>query len=144
MVLVQRKLRWHTAVVLALLMFVLVQSTAKTGWVLFVALGCLLLLLDRRVFVRSYLLFLLPVTIVALLIPTPPFTRDAPALSGSREDRQVLRRLEPRRQDDVGHRSRADQHDGARAYGGSTRGSASARARTTTTCSPGSTRNCPA
>ena len=119
----------------------LVQSTAKTGWVLFVVLGGLLLLLDRRVFVRSYLRFLLPVTIVAMLIPTPQFDRDAPALRGSEKIAQILRRLEPCRQDDVRHRSRADQHDGPRAYGGSTRGSASARARMTTTCSPASTRN---
>jgi O-antigen ligase len=82
-VLVQRKLRWPTAALLAVLMFMLVQSTAKTGWVLFVALGALLILLDRRVFLKSYLLFLLPVTMVALLIPTPPFVRDAPAISGS-------------------------------------------------------------
>lgn len=75
--LVQRRLRWYTAILLTLLMFMLVQSTAKTGWVLFVVLGGLLLLLDRRVFVKSYLWFLLPVTIVALLIPTPPYGRDA-------------------------------------------------------------------
>jgi O-antigen ligase len=83
MVLIQRKLRWHTALVLALLMFMLVQSTAKTGWVLFVVLGGLMLLLDRRVFMRSYLWFLLPVTIAAVMIPTPPYLRDAPSLSGS-------------------------------------------------------------
>lgn len=82
-VLVQRKLRWHTALLLALLMFMLVQSTAKTGWVLFLGLGCLLMLLDRRVFVKSYLWFLLPITVVALLIPTPSYVRDAPPLTGS-------------------------------------------------------------
>ncbi|MFO1322756.1 MAG: O-antigen ligase family protein [Burkholderiales bacterium] len=82
-VLVQRKPRWPTLAVLALLTFVLVQSTAKTGWVLFVALGALLLLLDGRAFRRCYLAFLLPVTVVALLIPTPSFTSEAPALSGS-------------------------------------------------------------
>ncbi|MEO8752290.1 MAG: O-antigen ligase family protein [Casimicrobiaceae bacterium] len=82
-VLVQRRLPWATRVVLVLLTFVLVQSTAKTGWVLFVVLGCLLLLLDRRVFVRGYLLFLLPCVIVALLVPTPSLTPAAPALSGA-------------------------------------------------------------
>jgi O-antigen ligase len=81
--LVQRKPSWSTKTMVVLLMFVLVQSTAKTGWVLFVVLGALLLLLDRRVFAKSYLLFLLPVTVVMLLIPTPSYTVAAPALSGS-------------------------------------------------------------
>jgi O-antigen ligase len=85
LVLVQRKLRWPTAILLALLMFMLVQSTAKTGWVLFLGLGCLLMLLDRRVFVKSYLWFLLPITVVALVIPTPSYVRDAPSLSGSQK-----------------------------------------------------------
>ena len=82
-VLVQRRLSWPTRVVLALLTFVLIQSTAKTGWVLFIALGCLLLLLDRRVFARGYLLFLLPCVIVGLLLPTPSLAPAAPALSGA-------------------------------------------------------------
>jgi O-antigen ligase len=43
------------------------------------------MLLDRRVFVKSYLWFLLPVTVVALAIPTPSFVRDAPPLSGSQK-----------------------------------------------------------
>ena len=56
----------------------LVQSTAKTGWVLFVALGCLLLVLDFPVFRRTYLLFMLPVTVVSLLVPVPSLTPAAP------------------------------------------------------------------
>ncbi|MCC6196237.1 MAG: O-antigen ligase family protein [Burkholderiales bacterium] len=80
-VLVQRRLRWPSALLLPLLMFVLAQSTAKTGWVLFVALGALLLLLDREVFRRAYLVFLLPVTVLALLVPVPMHTGDAPAVS---------------------------------------------------------------
>jgi O-antigen ligase len=82
-VLVQRILRWPVMIMVAMLVFVLVQSTAKTGWVLFVALGCLLLLLDRRLFLKRWGLFLLPVTLVALMIPTPTFMRDVPAVSGS-------------------------------------------------------------
>ena len=58
-------------IVVAVLLFVLVQSTAKTGWVLFVALGALLLLLNRRAFVRNYVLLIVPVAVVALLLPTP-------------------------------------------------------------------------
>jgi O-antigen ligase len=84
-VLVQRKPSWATRALLVVLMFMLVQSTAKTGWALFVVLGLLLLMLDRRVFVRSYLSFLLPVTLVLLLIPTPSFTHTAPALSGGQK-----------------------------------------------------------
>jgi len=60
-----------------------VQSTAKTGWVLFVALGALLLWFDRRTFSRNYLFFLLPATVIALLVPTPAPERGAPAISGS-------------------------------------------------------------
>jgi hypothetical protein len=82
-VLVRRTLRWPAMALLAITMFVVVQSTAKTGWVLFLLLGVALLLLDRRVFVRSYLFFLVPATIVALLVPTPSFRGDAPPSSGT-------------------------------------------------------------
>ncbi len=78
-VLVQRRPSLATCVLLATLMFMLVQSTAKTGWVLFVGLGLLLLVLDPRVFARSYLSFLLPVTVIALFIPTPSLAPVAPA-----------------------------------------------------------------
>lgn len=80
-VLVQRRLRLWPALVLVALVYVLVQSTAKTGWVLFIALGCLLLVLDRRVFEKSFLAFLAPVTVVALLLPQPTFQQEAPAVS---------------------------------------------------------------
>lgn len=80
-VLVQRRLRPWPALVMIALVYVLVQSTAKTGWVLFVALGCLLLVLDGRVFRKSYLAFLLPVTVVALLLPQPTFHHEAPPVS---------------------------------------------------------------
>lgn len=80
-VLVQRRLRPWPALVMAALVYVLVQSTAKTGWVLFIALGCLLLVLDGRVFRKSYLAFLVPVTVLALLLPQPTFQREAPAVS---------------------------------------------------------------
>ncbi len=82
-VIVQHRLPWSVIGIVAMLVFVLVQSTAKTGWVLFIVLGCLLLLLDRGLFVRRWLLFLVPVTIVALWIPTPSFKAEAPSLSGS-------------------------------------------------------------
>lgn len=80
-VLVQRRLRPWPALVMIALVYVLVQSTAKTGWVLFIALGCLLLVLDRRVFEKSFLAFLVPVTVVALLLPQPTFHQEAPAVS---------------------------------------------------------------
>jgi len=80
-VLVQRRLRPWPALVMVALVYVLVQSTAKTGWVLFIALGCLLLVLDGRVFRKSYLAFLVPVTVVALLLPQPTFRPEAPAVS---------------------------------------------------------------
>jgi hypothetical protein len=84
-VLVQRTPSLAVRVLLAVLVFMLVQSTAKTGWVLFVVMGLLLLVLDRRVFLRSYLAFLLPVTVVAVLIPTPSFRPETPAMSGTQK-----------------------------------------------------------
>lgn len=71
LVITQERLSLAVRTVLVVLMFVLVQSTAKTGWVLFLALGSLLLWFDRATFTRNFLLFLLPVTIVALALPTP-------------------------------------------------------------------------
>jgi O-antigen ligase len=82
-VLVQRNPGWATRGVLVALVFVLVESTAKTGWVLFVVLGGLLLALDRRVFRHSFLMFLLPVTIIAMQIPTPSFTAELPTMSAT-------------------------------------------------------------
>lgn len=83
LVLLQDRPPVWTTVVLALLVFVLVQSTAKTGWVLFVALGGLLALLDRRAFVTRYSLLLVPLAVVALLLPTPSHRSEAPAVSAS-------------------------------------------------------------
>ena len=79
----QERLSWLQLAIVALTVFVLVQSTAKTGWVLFVALGALLLWFDRRLFNRNFLFLLLPLTVIALLIPTPPANTGAPPLSGS-------------------------------------------------------------
>jgi O-antigen ligase len=83
LVLVQRRLTLFPALVMAALVFVLVQSTAKTGWVLFIALGCLLLVLDRRVFGKSYLVFLVPITVVALLVPQPSFRHEVPPMTAT-------------------------------------------------------------
>ncbi len=82
-VLLQERWPWYTRLMLVSLLFVLVQSTAKTGWALLIALGGLLLFLDRRKFVRRYLLFLVPVVVIALQIPTPSLEPDRPAVSGA-------------------------------------------------------------
>ncbi len=80
LVITQERLSIATRATLAVLVFVLVQSTAKTGWVLFLALGSALLCFDRTTFTRNFLLFLLPVTIVALALPTPtPAAPGAPS-----------------------------------------------------------------
>lgn len=71
LVVTQERLSITVKIVLAVLMFVLVQSTAKTGWVLFLALGSLLLWIDRETFTRNFLFFVLPVTMIALALPTP-------------------------------------------------------------------------
>lgn len=81
--LTQDRVAWPAKVVLALVAFVLVQSTAKTGWVLFLALGSLMLWFDRETFTRNFLLFLLPVTVLALAIPTPSAVRGNEPVSGS-------------------------------------------------------------
>jgi len=73
---------WQKAIV-AMVAFVLVQSTAKTGWALFIALGSLLLWFDRTTFTRNFMLLLLPLTVIALLIPTPTAGGGTPRLSGS-------------------------------------------------------------
>jgi len=79
----QPKMGVVARIVVAVLLFVLVQSTAKTGWVLFVALGALLLLLNRRAFVRNYILLIVPVAVVALLLPTPSLKPGGEAVRGA-------------------------------------------------------------
>jgi len=85
LVMTQERLSIAVRAVLVVLMFVLVQSTAKTGWVLFLALGSLLLWFDRATFTRNFLLFLLPVTIGALALPTPTPADPAAPAGGSVE-----------------------------------------------------------
>lgn len=82
-VLLQERMSWYTRLMLVFLLFVLVQSTAKTGWVLFIALGGLLLLLDRKILLHRYLAFLLPITVAALLLPTPSPDSNRQAGSGA-------------------------------------------------------------
>jgi len=67
----QERLSPAVKVALAALVFVLVQSTAKTGWLLFLALASLMLWFDRATFTRQFLGFLLPATIAVLLLPLP-------------------------------------------------------------------------
>ncbi len=83
MLLVREHMSWFARIAVVLLLMVLVHSTAKTGWVLFVALGVLILALRRALFVRHYLWFMVPVTVLVLLIPTPSLTPGVPAPSTS-------------------------------------------------------------
>jgi len=71
MLLIRERMSWLVRIAVLLLLMVLVHSTAKTGWVLFVALGAMMFVLRRGLFVRHYLWFLIPVTILVLLVPTP-------------------------------------------------------------------------
>jgi O-antigen ligase len=71
LVLLQDRLTIAAKLVLVVLIFVLVQSTAKTGWALVLMLGLLLVVLAPFTFVRNYVFFLLPIMAVALLVPTP-------------------------------------------------------------------------
>jgi len=79
----QRPLSWVARVVLAVAMLVLVQSTAKTGWVLFACLGVLLVVLDRDAFRDNFVTLLVPVTVIALLLPTPSFRAEAPPVTAT-------------------------------------------------------------
>ncbi len=72
-----------TLAILALLIFVLTQSTAKTGWVLFVALAVLLLVFNRAALVKKVVLIAVPLAVVALLLPLPTTQQSGPALSGA-------------------------------------------------------------
>jgi hypothetical protein len=83
MVVVAPRLDAFTNGMLVCLVFVLVQSTAKTGWVLAVALALLLLAFDRRALVRNYLLLLVPLAMVALLLPSPALQATAPVVSST-------------------------------------------------------------
>ncbi len=83
MLLIRERMSWPARIAVVLLLIVLVHSTAKTGWVLFVALGLLIFALRRALFVRHYLWFLIPVTVLVLLIPTPSMTPGVPAPSTS-------------------------------------------------------------
>lgn len=74
MLLIRERMSWPSRIAVVLLLMVLVHSTAKTGWVLFVALGVLIFALRRALFVRHYLWFLIPVTALVLLLPTPSLT----------------------------------------------------------------------
>ncbi len=74
MLLIRERMSWPVRIAVVLLLMVLVHSTAKTGWVLFVALGIMIFALRRALFVRHYAWFLVPVTALVLLIPTPSMT----------------------------------------------------------------------
>jgi O-antigen ligase len=58
---------------LAILVFSLVQSTGKIGWILLVVMGLMFLWMRRPSFFRNYLLFVVPCWIIALLLPVPSF-----------------------------------------------------------------------
>ena len=74
MLLIRERISWPMRVAVVMLLMVLVHSTAKTGWVLFVVLGVMIFALRRALFVRHYLWFVIPVTALVLLIPAPSMT----------------------------------------------------------------------
>ena len=85
MVVTQRSLSMSTKVILIALIFVLAQSTAKTGWVLFVALGAFLLMFERRFLIAKYLLLLIPAAAIALFVPLHSSEGQQPVLSGAQK-----------------------------------------------------------
>ena len=85
MVVTQKALSIPTKVILIVLIFVLAQSTAKTGWVLLIALGAFLLVFERRFLLRKYLLLLIPAVAIALFVPFHSLEGQQPPLSGAQK-----------------------------------------------------------
>lgn len=69
MVVTRNRMSRATGIILMLLLFVLAQSTAKTGWILLGALGILLLAFNRRFPMAKSLPLLVAAIAVALLVP---------------------------------------------------------------------------
>ena len=63
--------KWERPI-LFMVTYVLFQSTSKTGWVLFVALGAALFAFNRRGFFKKFLKFLVPISILFTILPTSP------------------------------------------------------------------------
>ena len=78
---------------LAVLIFSLVQSTAKTGWLLFIALGFMFLFFQRGVLKERYLKILLPLVILFALVPTPS-DQESGSVNGVQKARLVAHDLE--------------------------------------------------
>ena len=85
MVVTKKSLSAPVKAILILLIFVLAQSTAKTGWILFVALGGFLLVFDRRLLLGKYLLILIPAAAVALFVPFHFSDGEQPTLTGAQK-----------------------------------------------------------
>ena len=85
MVVTQKTWSTSTKAILVLLIFVLAQSTAKTGWVLFVALGAFLLVFERKFFRGKYLLLLIPAVAIALFVPLHSSEGQQPVLTGAQK-----------------------------------------------------------
>lgn len=83
LVLTARRMSVPIAALLVVLMFVLGQSTAKTGWVLLVALVALLAVVHRTQLLKRFVLLAVPVVLLALLVPLPSYHAGEPALSGA-------------------------------------------------------------
>ncbi len=82
LVLTRRMIGLANAAITVAVIFVLVQSTAKTGWLLFAVLGAMLLVLNRQVLLKKLLLFVVPVAVVAMLVPFHAFDGARPVPSG--------------------------------------------------------------
>jgi len=83
-----KKLSWPERSILIVLMFVLIESTSKTGWVLFFGLTVSALIFNREVFVSHFLKFLIPVTVMLTFVPTPHLEHMPNTTSGA--DRMAL------------------------------------------------------
>jgi O-antigen ligase len=83
-----KKFSWPERITLVLILFVLIESASKTGWVLFFGLVLSAFLFRRKVFVSHFLKFLIPVTILLTFVPTPHLSSMPNTTSGA--DRMSL------------------------------------------------------
>jgi len=82
LVLTRHRIGLANAAITVALIFVLVQSTAKTGWLLFAVLSAMLLVFSRRVLLKKLLMFVVPVAVVVMLVPFHAFDGARPVPSG--------------------------------------------------------------
>ncbi len=63
--------KWERSILFGLT-YALFNSTSKAGWLLFIALGAILFIYRRDIFLKKFLKFLVPISLMFAILPTPP------------------------------------------------------------------------